>query len=120
LEPWLFENLFGYEWELTQSPAGAYQWKPKDDAGAGTVPEAHDASKRRAPAMLTIDLALRFDPAYEMISREFWKNPQRLAEAFARAFTPGRADASQADTDIASMAFLEPAIDGFRNFKKPA
>ncbi|MEO7425693.1 MAG: catalase/peroxidase HPI [Fibrobacteria bacterium] len=267
-----FENLFGYEWELTQSPAGAHQWKPKDDAGAGTVPEAHDASKRRAPAMLTTDLALRVDPAYEKISREFWKNPQHLAEAFARAwfklthrdmgprsrylgpevpaeiflwqdpvpdvdhplidakdmdalkakvlasglsvselvstawasastfrasdkrgganggrvrlspqknweanqsanlakvlqvldgiqadydanasggkrisladlivlaggaavehaaqlaghsisvpFTPGRADASQADTDIASMAFLEPAIDGFRNFKK--
>ena len=63
-----FQNLFGYEWELTKSPAGAHQWKPKQDAGAGTVPDAHDASKRHAPAMLTTDLALRFDPAYEKIS----------------------------------------------------
>ncbi len=66
-----FWNLFGYEWELTKSPAGAHQWKPKDGAGAGTVPDAHDKSKRIAPSMLTTDLSLRFDPAYEKISRRF-------------------------------------------------
>jgi catalase-peroxidase len=81
-----FENLFGYEWELTRSPAGAQQWRPKDGAGAGTVPHAHDASKRIAPSMLTTDLALRFDPAYEKISRRFMANPDQLADAFARAW----------------------------------
>jgi catalase-peroxidase len=81
-----FWNLFGYEWELTKSPAGAYQWKPKNGAGAGTVPDAHDPSKRRAPAMLTTDLALRFDPVYEKISRRFHENPDQFADAFARAW----------------------------------
>ncbi len=79
-------NLFSYEWELTKSPAGAYQWKPKDDAGAGTVPDPHDPSKRHAPGMLTTDLALRFDPAYEKIARRFYENPDQLADAFARAW----------------------------------
>jgi len=81
-----FENLFGYEWELTKSPAGAHQWKPKGDAGAGTVPDPHDPSARRAPSMLTTDLALRLDPAYEKISRRFYENPDQLADAFARAW----------------------------------
>jgi catalase-peroxidase len=81
-----FENLFGYEWELTKSPAGAHQWTPKNGAGAGTVPDAHDPSKRHAPAMLTTDLSLRFDPAYEKISRRFYENPDQFAEAFARAW----------------------------------
>ncbi len=81
-----FKNLFGYEWELTKSPAGAHQWTPKGGAGAGTVPHAHDASKRTAPSMLTTDLALRFDPAYEKISRRFLANPDQFAEAFARAW----------------------------------
>ncbi len=81
-----FWNLFGYEWELTKSPAGAYQWKPKNDAGAGTVPDPHDPSKRRAPSMLTTDLALRFDPAYEKISRRFYEHPDEFAEAFAKAW----------------------------------
>ena len=81
-----FQNLFGYEWELTKSPAGAHQWTPKNGAGAGTVPAAHDASKRIAPSMLTTDLALRFDPAYEKISRRFLENPDQLADAFARAW----------------------------------
>jgi catalase-peroxidase len=81
-----FWNLFGYEWELTKSPAGAHQWKPKHDAGAGTVPDAHDPSKRHAPSMLTTDLALRFDPAYEKISRRFHENPDQFADAFARAW----------------------------------
>ena len=81
-----FENLFGYEWELTKSPAGAHQWKPKNGAGAGTVPHAHDPSKRIAPSMLTTDLALRFDPAYEKISRRFLENPDQFADAFARAW----------------------------------
>ncbi len=80
------ENLFGYEWELTKSPAGAQQWKPKNGAGAGTIPDAHDPSKRRAPSMLTTDLALRFDPAYEKIARRFLANPGQLADAFARAW----------------------------------
>jgi catalase-peroxidase len=79
-------NLFGYEWELTKSPAGAHQWKPKGGAGAGTVPDAHDPSKRHAPSMLTTDLALRFDPVYEKISRRFLENPDQLADAFARAW----------------------------------
>ncbi|MGB8693036.1 MAG: catalase/peroxidase HPI [Steroidobacteraceae bacterium] len=81
-----FSNLFGYEWELTKSPAGAHQWRPKGGAGAATVPDAHDRSKRHAPAMLTTDLALRFDPAYEKISRRFHENPDQFAEAFARAW----------------------------------
>ena len=81
-----FENLFGFEWELTKSPAGAHQWTPKNGAGADTVPDAHDPSKRRAPAMLTTDLALRFDPAYETISRRFHQHPDQLADAFARAW----------------------------------
>ena len=81
-----FENLFGYEWELTKSPAGAQQWTPKQGAGDGTVPHAHDASQRIAPSMLTTDLALRFDPAYEKISRRFLKSPKQFADAFARAW----------------------------------
>jgi catalase-peroxidase len=81
-----FKNLFGYEWELTKSPAGAYQWQPKGGAGVGTVPDAHDPSKRRAPTMLTTDLSLRFDPAYEKISRRFYEHPEQLADAFARAW----------------------------------
>ena len=81
-----FSNLFGYEWELTKSPAGAHQWKPKHGMGAGSVPDAHDSSKRHAPTMLTTDLALRFDPAYEKISRRFFENPDQFADAFARAW----------------------------------
>jgi catalase-peroxidase len=81
-----FKHLFDYEWELTESPAGAKQWKPKNGAGAGTVPDAHDTSKKIAPSMLTTDLALRFDPAYEKISRRFRENPQAFAEAFAKAW----------------------------------
>ena len=81
-----FENLFGYEWELTKSPAGANQWTPKNGAGAGTIPDAHDPAKRRAPTMLTTDLSLRFDPAYEKISRRFHEHPEQLADAFARAW----------------------------------
>jgi catalase-peroxidase len=81
-----FQNLFGYEWELTKSPAGAHQWRPKNGAGAGTVPDAHDPSKRRAPSMLTTDLSLRLDPAYEKISRRFYEHPDQFADAFARAW----------------------------------
>ena len=81
-----FWNLFGYEWELTKSPAGAHQWTPKGGAGAGSVPHAHDPSKRIAPSMLTTDLSLRFDPAYEKISRRFHENPDQFADAFARAW----------------------------------
>ncbi len=81
-----FENLFGYEWELTKSPAGAHQWKPKDGAGTGLVPDAHDPSKRHAPFMLTTDLSLRVDPAYEKISRHFLENPAAFNDAFARAW----------------------------------
>jgi catalase-peroxidase len=81
-----FENLFGYEWELTKSPAGAHQWKPKGDAGAGLVPDAHDASKKHAPFMLTTDIALRADPVYEKISRRFFENPTEFNDAFARAW----------------------------------
>ena len=81
-----FDTLFGYEWELTKSPAGAHQWKPKDGAGAGTVPDAHDPSIRHAPFMATSDIALRVDPAYEKISRHFHQNPQEFAEAFAAAW----------------------------------
>ena len=81
-----FETLFGYEWELTRSPAGARQWKPVGDAGAGTVPDAHDPTKRHAPMMSTADMAMRMDPAYEKISRHFMQNPQEFADAFARAW----------------------------------
>ncbi len=81
-----FENLFGFEWELTKSPAGCYQWKPKGDAGAGLIPDAHDPAKSHTPTMLTTDLSLRFDPAYEKISRHFMENPVEFADAFARAW----------------------------------
>ena len=81
-----FANLFGYEWELTKSPAGAHQWRAKGGAGAGTIPDAHDPSKRHAPTMLTTDLSLRLDPAYERISRRFHENPDQFADAFARAW----------------------------------
>ncbi len=81
-----FVNLFGYEWELTKSPAGAQQWTPKNGAGAGTVPDAHDPGKRHAPSMLTTDLALRLDPAYEKISRRFYEHPDQFADAFAKAW----------------------------------
>ncbi|MEO7120938.1 MAG: catalase/peroxidase HPI [Ginsengibacter sp.] len=81
-----FENLFGYEWELTKSPAGAHQWKPKGDAGADTVPDAHDPSKRHAPMMLTSDIGLRMDPTYEKVSRHFYENPGEFADAFAKAW----------------------------------
>ncbi|MEO0910091.1 MAG: peroxidase family protein, partial [Pseudomonadota bacterium] len=77
-----FENLFGYEWELTKSPAGAHQWKPKNDGGIGTVPDAHDPAKSHTPIMLTTDLSLRLDPAYEKISRRFYENPDEFADAF--------------------------------------
>ncbi|OWY25875.1 catalase/peroxidase HPI [Sphingobacteriales bacterium UPWRP_1] len=81
-----FENLFGYEWELTKSPAGAYQWVAKNGAGAGLIPDAHDATKKHVPTMLTTDLSLRFDPVYEKISRRFYENPDEFADAFARAW----------------------------------
>jgi catalase-peroxidase len=81
-----FENLFGYEWELSKSPAGAHQWVPRDGAGANTVPDAYDASKKHAPTMLTTDLALRLDPIYGPISRRFYENPDQFAEAFAKAW----------------------------------
>jgi len=81
-----FANLFGYEWELTKSPAGAHQWTPKNGAGAGKMPDAHDPSKRHAPSMLTTDLSLRLDPAYEKISRRFYEHPDQFADAFARAW----------------------------------
>ncbi len=81
-----FENLFGYEWELTKSPAGAHQWKPKNGGGAGTVPDAHVAGMTHAPTMLTTDIALRVDPAYEKVSRKFYENPDQFADAFARAW----------------------------------
>ncbi|MGA6980005.1 MAG: catalase/peroxidase HPI [Candidatus Sulfotelmatobacter sp.] len=81
-----FDNLFKYDWELTKSPAGAHQWRPKNGAGDGTVPDAHDPAKRHAPTMLTTDLALRFDPAYEKISRRFYEHPDQFADAFARAW----------------------------------
>ena len=81
-----FNNLFGYEWELTKSPAGAHQWKPVNDGGAGTVPDAHDPDKKHAPFMLTTDLSLKMDPEYEKISRHFHKNPQEFADAYSRAW----------------------------------
>src|SRR6202167_3412505 len=81
-----FENLFGFEWELSKSPAGAHQWTPKNGSGNGRVPDAHDPAKRHAPSMLTTDLALRFDPVYEKISRRFFEHPDQFADAFARAW----------------------------------
>jgi catalase-peroxidase len=81
-----FENLFGFDWELTKGPGGAHQWQPKNNGGAGTVPDAHDATKKHAPFMLTSDLALKVDPAYEKISRRFYENPDQFADAFARAW----------------------------------
>ena len=81
-----FKHLFDYEWELTKSPAGAHQWTPKDGAGAGTVPDAHDPAVSHAPFMLTTDLSLRMDPAYEKISRRFYENPSDFEDAFARAW----------------------------------
>jgi len=81
-----FENLFGYDWELTKSPAGAHQWQPKNNGGIGTVPDAHDPHKRHAPFMLTTDIALRADPIYEKISRDYYENPDKFADAFARAW----------------------------------
>ncbi|MBG6291376.1 catalase/peroxidase HPI [Pseudomonas nitroreducens] len=81
-----FWNLFGYEWELTKSPAGAHQWQPKNGAGAGSIPDAHDKSKRRAPSMLTTDISLRVDPVYEKIARRFYEDPEAFADAFARAW----------------------------------
>jgi catalase-peroxidase len=81
-----FENMFGFDWELSESPGGAKQWKPKDGAGVGTVPDAHNTSKRHAPTMLTADLALKVDPVYEKISRRFFENPTEFADAFARAW----------------------------------
>ncbi len=80
------ENLFGHEWELTKSPAGAYQWTPKDASAADTVPDAHDPSKKHAPIMFTTDLSLRVDPAYEKIARRYLANPQEFADAFAKAW----------------------------------
>src|SRR5690606_38396563 len=81
-----FTNLFGYEWELTKSPAGAHQWRPKDGAGEGTVPDAHDPGRKHAPFMLTTDLSLRFDPVYEKISRHFLEHPEEFADAYSRAW----------------------------------
>lgn len=83
---YFFQNLFGYEWELTKSPAGAHQWQPKNGAGAGEIPDAHDATKRHVPTMLTTDLSLRVDPVYEKISRRFYEHPEEFADAFARAW----------------------------------
>ncbi|MCW2473087.1 catalase/peroxidase HPI [Candidatus Symbiopectobacterium sp. NZEC151] len=83
---YFFQNLFGYEWELTKSPAGAHQWQPKNGAGAGEIPDAHDAAKRHVPTMLTTDLSLRVDPVYEKISRRFYEHPEAFADAFARAW----------------------------------
>ena len=80
------ENLFGYEWELGKSPAGAYQWFPKNGAAAATVPDAHDPSKRHAPIMFTTDLSLRMDPIYAPISKRFLEHPQEFADAFAKAW----------------------------------
>ena len=88
-DPWdngFFENLFGYEWELTQSPAGAQQWTPTNPEAQGTVPDAHDPSKRHAPMMVTTDIALIIDPVYKEISKRFFENPDQFADAFARAW----------------------------------
>jgi catalase-peroxidase len=106
-----FSNLFGFEWELTKSPAGAQQWKPKNHAGEGTVPDAHDPSKRHAPAMLTTDLALRFDPAYEKISRRFMEHPDEFAAAFAKAwFKLTHRDMGPIDRYLGPLVPKEPQI----------
>jgi catalase-peroxidase len=106
-----FSHLFGYEWELTKSPAGANQWKPKNGAGEGTVPNAHDASKKIAPSMLTTDLALRVDPAYEKISRRFHQNPQEFADAFAKAwFKLTHRDMGPLPRYLGSMVPKEPQL----------
>ena len=85
-----FDTLYGFEWELSKSPAGAHQWKPKNGAGAGTVPDAHDPAKKHAPTMLTTDLALRIDPAYAQISKRFHEHPQEFADAFAKLGSSSR------------------------------
>ena len=106
-----FENLFGFEWELTKSPAGAQQWKPKDGAGAGTVPDAHDPSVTHAPTMLTTDLALRFDPDYEPIARRFYENPQEFADAFAKAwFKLTHRDMGPYSRGLGALVPAEPQI----------
>ena len=93
-----FANLFGYEWELTKSPAGAHQWRPKNGAGAGTVPDAHDPSKRHAPSMLTTDLSLRFDPLYEKISRRFYEHPRSVRRRVRQGVV--QADAPRHGADL--------------------
>ena len=106
-----FDTLFGYEWELTKSPAGAHQWKPKDGAGAGTVPDAHDPSKRHAPFMATTDISLRADPAYEKISRHFHQNPKEFAEAYANAwYKLTHRDMGPMSRYLGSMVPAEPQI----------
>ncbi|MDO9279099.1 MAG: catalase/peroxidase HPI [Polaromonas sp.] len=106
-----FDTLFGYEWELTKSPAGAHQWKPKDGAGAGTVPDAHDPSKRHAPFMATTDISLRADPAYEKISRHFHQNPKEFAEAYANAwYKLTHRDMGPMSRYLGSMIPAEPQI----------
>jgi catalase-peroxidase len=106
-----FSHLFGYEWELTKSPGGANQWKPKNDAGAGTVPHAHDSTTTIAPSMLTTDLALRVDPAYEKISRRFHQNPQEFADAFAKAwFKLTHRDMGPRARYLGSMVPKEPQL----------
>ncbi len=106
-----FDTLFGYEWELTKSPAGAHQWKPKDGAGAGTVPDAHDPSRSHAPFMATTDLSLRMDPAYEKISRHFHQNPKEFAEAYANAwYKLTHRDMGPMSRYLGSMIPAEPQI----------
>ena len=106
-----FDTLFGYEWELTKSPAGAHQWIPKDGAGAGTVPDAHDPSKSHAPFMATTDLSLRMDPAYEKISRHFHQNPAEFADAYARAwYKLTHRDMGPISRYLGSMVPAEPQI----------
>src|SRR6202451_4015870 len=106
-----FDNLFKYDWELTKSPAGAHQWTPKNGSGNGTVPDAHDPAKRHAPSMLTTDLALRFDPAYEKISRRFYEHPDQFADAFARAwFKLTHRDMGPLPRYIGSLVPKEPQI----------
>ncbi|QUH03736.1 catalase/peroxidase HPI [Saccharopolyspora erythraea] len=106
-----FENLFGYEYELYQGPGGGWQWRPKDGAGEGTVPDAHDPSKKIAPNMLTTDLSLKVDPIYEPISRRFWENPQEFADAFARAwFKLTHRDMGPADRYLGSEVPSEELI----------
>ena len=107
-----FENLFGYEWELTESPAGAKQWKPKNGAGAGTVPDAHDPSKRHAPTMLTTDLALRIDPAYEKISRRFFEHPQAVRRRVRQGVVQAHASRHGADRPryLGTLVPAEPQL----------